>query len=205
MRWLKGFALLMLMSSTILYAKNKKKVLLPSDVLQARTVLVVVDPEAGMRVDDPNANRIARDAVEKALMNWGRFTLAADVSAADLVIVVRKGTGNMAQPTIGGVPNNSPDIFQPSDSGVRAGGSRGTPPMAGDPTRSQYPDPRPQIESGPTEDMFMVYRGRQDNPLDSPPVWRYSAEDALRTPGVPAVEEFRKLIVKAEKQQETKP
>jgi hypothetical protein len=51
----------------------------------------------------------------------------------------------------------------------------------------------------------MVYRGRRENALDSPAVWRYVARDALRHPGVPAVDEFRKTIVDAEKQQANNP
>ena len=46
----------------------------------------------------------------------------------------------------------------------------------------------------------MVYRGKQDNAIDTPSVWLYSAQDALRSPGVPAVDEFRKVIIEAEKQ-----
>ena len=50
----------------------------------------------------------------------------------------------------------------------------------------------------------MVYRGSKDDPywtpLDAPPVWRYTAKDALDSPGVPAVEVFRKLIADSEKQ-----
>jgi len=53
--------------------------------------------------------------------------------------------------------------------------------------------------------MFVVYRGKQDNALDTPSVWRYSAKDALRSPGVSAVDEFRKVIVAAEKQRDAKP
>ena len=206
MRYLKGIGYcLVLMGCLVAHGKNKKKVILPADVLQARTMLVVVDPQAGMAIDAPNANRIARDDVERALLNWGRFILANDVSTADLVFVVRRGNGKLAQPTIGGVPNNGPVILQPSNSGGRAGGSRGTPPMAGDPTSPQRPDPAPQVEVGSSEDMFVVYRGRQDNVLDSSPVWRYTANDALRSPSVPAVDEFRKLVVEAEKQQANNP
>src|SRR4051794_37854168 len=78
-------------------AKNKKKTILPMDVLQAQTVLVVIDPDAGMAVDAPMDNQRARDEVERALMNWGRFRLAMNVSAADLVISVRKGSGKIAR------------------------------------------------------------------------------------------------------------
>jgi hypothetical protein len=195
----------LLFSTVFVAAKDKKKVILPADVLRAETVLVVIDPDAGVSPDAPLANKTARDDVEKALMKWGRFRLANDLSTADLVITVRKGNGKIAQPTIGGVPsNNRPVIFEPTDSGGRIGGSHGTPPMAGDPTRSQYPDPSPQVEVGQIQqDMFVVYRSHRDSadPLDSPAVWRYQAKDALRSPSVPAVEEFKKLITEAEKQQ----
>jgi len=139
-------------------------------------------------------------------MNWGRFTLAPDVSAADLVISVRKGNGKVAQPTIGGVPiNNRPVILEPTDSGVGIGGHRGNPTQVGDPTNSQPQSPRPQVEVGQAQDMFVVYRGKRDNALDYPAVWRYSAKDALRSPGVPAADVFRKLIAEAEKQQTATP
>src|SRR3569832_2133199 len=106
--------------------KDKKKVLLPEDVLEAQTVLVVIDPDAGVSLEAPNANRTAQESVEKALMKWGRFGLATDVSSADLVISVRKGNGMLVQPTVGGIPNNNrPIIFEPTESGGRAGGSRG--------------------------------------------------------------------------------
>jgi hypothetical protein len=48
--------------------------------------------------------------------------------------------------------------------------------------------------------MFVVYRGGQADPLDKAPVWRYIAKDALHSPDVPAVDQFRKVIEEAEKQ-----
>jgi hypothetical protein len=68
------------------------------------------------------------------------------------------------------------------------------------------PQNGPQIgnEIGPSEDTFEVYRGGMQNPLDSPPVWRYVAKDCLRAPGVTAVEQFRKAIAEAEKPQPPK-
>lgn len=186
--------------------KDKKKILLPADVLEARTVLVVIDPDAGISPTAPYANRAAQEDVEKALMKWGRFELATDLSTADLVITVRKGNGNLAQPTIGGIPNNNrPIIFEPTESGGRAGGSRGTPPMSGDPTAPRRGDPTSQVEVGARDDTFMVYRGKRDNALDAPSVWRYSVKNALSHPEVPAVDAFHKLIVEAEKQQGSKP
>ncbi len=198
---------ILLLSCLFAVGKDKKKVLLPADVLQARTVLVVVDPDAGVAIQDPNGNRAAREDVEKALMKWGRYSMAMDASNADLIITVRKGYGKMAQPGIGGVPiNNRPVVLQPTDSGGRMGGRAGNPPNAGDPSDTQYPSgPHPQTEVGSSQDMFVVYRGGRDNPLDSPAVWRDAAKNALQSPGVPAVEEFQKLITEAEKQQAAKP
>jgi len=189
-------------------AKDKKKPLLPEDVLRARTVLVVVDPEAGVSVQDPFANRKAQEDVEKALLKWGRFSLAMDAGNADLLITVRKGSGKIVDPTIGGVPtNNRPVIFEPNSSGGRVGGRTGNPGNIGDPSSLGDPSGRPsqQVEMGQPQDTFVVYRSSRDNPLDYPPVWRYSAKDALQSPGVPAVEAFRKLIVETEKQQAAKP
>lgn len=199
---------LLLASCLVASGKDKKKVLLPADILQARTVLVVVDPGAGIVAEAPLANPTARDDVEKALMSWGRFCLVPNGTDADLIITVRKGNGKIAQTTIGGVPvNNRPVIMQPTDSGGRIGAQNPGPTIAGDPSNPSWPSqgPRPQEEIGPTQDMFVVYRGGRDNPLDSPPVWRYSAKDALRSHDVPAVEEFQKLITEAEKQQAAKP
>lgn len=182
--------------------KSKQKELLPADVLQARTVVVIIDPRAGVAVDDPNANRMARDAVEQAIMDWGRFTLVPDTSTADLVIMVRKGTGKIVEPTIGGLPNNNPPLMG------RHG--QGGPSMAGNPS-DPTSDPqtpsqaRPGIETGQKEDMMAVYRGKSDSALDASPVWRYSAKEALESPSAPAVDAFRKLIAEAEKQQAKKP
>jgi hypothetical protein len=57
--------------------------------------------------------------------------------------------------------------------------------------------------------MFVVYEGRtsgSSGTFDQQAlVWRYLAKDALHSPNVPAVGEFRKLVDEAEKQQKTKP
>lgn len=192
---------LLLICPTILIAKDKKKkILLPNDVLEARTVLVVVDPGAGIAIDAPNANGAALQAVENALANWGRFRLVRSEYNADLVISIRKGNGKLAQPTIGGVPvDNRPVIIEPTnDASIQGIPTPGqTPP--------RRPDPHPQAEVGPPEDMFAVYRGKRENATDYPAVWRFSGKDALRSPGVPAVDAFRKLIVEAEKQRENNP
>jgi hypothetical protein len=52
--------------------------------------------------------------------------------------------------------------------------------------------------------MFEVYRGGVQYPLDSAPVWRYMAKDALNGPQVDAVEQFRKAIAESEEQRRQK-
>lgn len=196
-----------LLLTAVTVSTGKKKNLLPATVLKARTVLVLVDPDAGITATDPAANKTARDDVEKAIMKWGRFLPVLDGQNPDLVIVVRKGQGKFVQPTIGGVPNDNdrPVVLQPTDNGIRLGGQRGRPPDA---TQSAPPDtgpPHPKLEGGPPEDMFVLYAGGVDHPLDRSPLWRYIAKDALRSPDVPAVAEFRKLLEETQKQQKSKP
>ena len=171
---------------------------------------MIVDPTAGVDARDPNANRAARANVEKALDQWGRFTLVQEGFTADLVITVRKGNGKLIQPTIGGTPiNGTPPVSGGTTStptqvttrgAVRLGpGNPNDPSSAG----TQPSTPEPQIEAGSRQDMFVVYRGSMDSiwsPLDAPAVWRYSGKDALASPSVPAVEVFRKLIAESEKE-----
>ena len=61
------------------------------------------------------------------------------------------------------------------------------------------PNPSPRMEIGSGDDIFSVYRGGGQYPLDAPPLWRYSAKNALQHPSVPAVDKFRKAIEEAEK------
>lgn len=189
---------LLLLSQT--FAKDKNKAVLPAYVLHARTVLVVINPEAGEPFDQPNANLTARENVEKALMEWGRFDIVMDGQESDLVIAVRTGNGKTMRPTMKGGPiDQRPGLGQTTDSTVRIGGQTGHAPPLTDP-RMNPPD-RPQMtnEVGPSEDTFEVFQGGVQYPLDSSPVWRYIAKNCLRAPEVSAVEEFRKALAAAEK------
>ena len=202
---------LVLLLTSLAIANQKKKIVLPPYVLKARTVLVLVNPDTGVSVTDPGANRTAQEDVEKAMMNWGRLTPVMTAQTADLVIMIRRGHGKLVEPTIGGGPgsgpgNNRPVIIEPTDSSVRIGAQKGRPPDGSSPTPGATDTrPHPKVEMGPAEDMFEVYQGGGDHPLDGPPAWRYVAKDALRSPSVPAVAEFRKAIEEAEKQQKSKP
>jgi hypothetical protein len=191
--------------ASLAIAGSKKENLLPPYVLTARTALVLIDPLAGTSVTSPLANRTAQEDVEKAVMQWGRLTPVMETQTADLVIIVRKGSGKLAQPTIGGLPTNDrPIVLESSDDSVRVGAQQGHPPPI-DETASGDTGPHPQVEVGAAEDMFVVYQGHVDRPLDQPAAWRYLAEDALHSPDVPAVAKLRKVIDEAEKQQKRKP
>lgn len=190
-------------------ANNKKKDSLPAEVLDARTVVVLVDPDAGMSTSAPLANKTAQDDVEKALANWGRLKLVLiGGTNADLVITVRKGNAKIVQPTVSGEPaNDRPVVVVPSDTGIHIGVQQGRP---ADSTQPPPADTSPGLggEVGPTEDTFLVYRGGSGSPpLERAPVWRYVAKNGLRSPDVPAVAEFRKAVEAALKQQQktTKP
>jgi len=187
-------------------AKDKKKGMLPDYVLKAHTAYVVIDPDAGLSITSPNENRTAQEDVEKALASWGRLSPVMSPQTADLVISVRKGHERNVNPTIGGIPNDRPVVMQPTDGGIRVGAQQGTPPPVSDTSVGRpQTGPYPSTEVGSADDVFAVYRGGVESPLDSAPVWRYRAKDGLKSPNVPAVAQFRKVIEEAEKQQTKRP
>jgi hypothetical protein len=198
---------LVLVLACFVTANNKKKDALPAEVLVAQTVVVLVDPDAGMSTSAPLANRTAQEDVEKALGKWGRLKPMLIGNTADLVITVRRG-GKIVQRTVSGEPTNDrPVVVQPNDSGIHLGVQQGRPPDSSQ-APPQATAPGLGSEIGPTEDTFLVYRGGTGrDPLESAPVWRYVSRNALRSPDVPAVAEFRKAIEAAVKQQQktTKP
>jgi hypothetical protein len=205
---------LMLLFTCVAIADKKKKDTLPAEILNAETVMVLVDPNAGMSTSAPLANRTAQEDVEKALANWGRLKVVLiEGTNADLIITVRKGNGKVVQPTVNGEPTNDrPVVVVPSDNGIHIGVQQGQPPGSTQPP-PQDTSPRLGSEVGPAEDTFLVYTGGAGTPpagslpLDRAPVWRYVSKNALHSPEVPAVAEFRKAIEAAIKQQQktTKP
>jgi hypothetical protein len=193
-------AAVLLLVANSAFGNEKKKPVLPPTVLNARTAVVLIDPDAGISPSAPLANKTAQEDVEKALAKWGRLNPVVSTVTADLIIVIRKGSGKLVQPTIGGTsPNNRPVILQPNDDGIRIGGQKGQPPdgTQNDPASTS---PHPQVEVGEGEDSFAVYDGTVESPLNRAPLWRYVAKNGLRSPDVPAVEEFRKALAEAEKQ-----
>jgi hypothetical protein len=186
-------------------AKSKDKTL-PPYILQAHTVAVLIDPSAGMDPEDPQANRIAQNDVETALMNWGRFQRVMGTQGADLIIVIRRGHRRLVDATITDpMQNNRPGAINATDNGIGVGTQ--TPnrqPNMGDSNGAgqqsqQRPTTQPQMEIGGTDDSFVVFDGTVAKPLNGSPGWRYMAPDGLRPHSVPAVEEFKKAVAAADK------
>lgn len=103
--------LLPLLFTALAVAGNKKKVVLPAYVLKARTVVVLIDPDAGVNPEAPLANKTAQEDVEKAPAKWGRLTPVLDTQTAGLVITIRKGSGKIVQQTVGGMPTNDRPVI----------------------------------------------------------------------------------------------
>ena len=195
--------------SIFAFAKDKKKQILSPAVLSARTVTVLIDPSAGVSFNDPGANQVAQKDVETALLNWGRYDPVMGAQAADLIIVVRKGTGHAIDETIPDPrQNNRAGAIDPMDNGVGIGAQRGAQPdLSGRPGGGSNQRPMgPQTEiSSSTGDTFLVYDGTISHPLDNSPVWRYMGQDGLQPHSVPAVAAFKKAVADAEKAAAKKP
>ncbi len=193
-----------------LWGKSKEEKTLPTYVLTAHTVAVMVDPQAGIDVEDPRANQIAQKDVETALANWGRYEMVMQPAVADLVIVIRKGHGRLVDDTIPDArQNNRAGVINPTDNGIQIGAQHGPPPtpLPGDSQAgtgvNQIPRPQQdshsQMEIGGGEDSFVVYQGKRADPTDGPLAWRKDEKDGLHSHDVPVMAEFRKAVAAADK------
>jgi hypothetical protein len=193
------------------WGKSKEEKTLPTYVATAHTVAVIVDPQAGIDVEDPRANQIAQKDVETALANWGRFEMVMQPAVADLVIVIRRGHGRLVDETIPDArQNNRAGVINPTDNGIQVGAQHGPPPVPGPgdtqdapPSATQPQMPRqssqPQLEVGGKEDSFVVYQGGRSDPTDGPAAWRKDEKDGLHSHDVPVMAEFRKAVAAADK------
>jgi len=191
-------------------AKDKAPVL-PVYILQARTVAVLIDTEAGRQLSDPNANETAQKDVEAALLKWGRFETVFSPVAADIVIVVRKATGKLADATVSDPrQNRRPGSITSTDGAIGIGVQHGPQPrqpsdisqpanVPGEP-QTGGPELHPQVEAGDRDDSFVVYQGHTSDLSNSVVGWRYVHKNALHSHDVPAVDEFRKALDAAAKQ-----
>jgi hypothetical protein len=126
---------------------------------------VIIDPDAGISMSDPDANQTARKDVETALLKWGQFQLALSPTEADLVIVLRKGSGKLADATVNDPrQNRRPGSIINTDGAVAIGVQHGTPPqqpgqVLGEP-QMLAPEAHPEAEIGARDDSFVVYQGQ---------------------------------------------
>ena len=184
-------------------ADKKDKSKLPSRVLAAQTVAVVADPDAGVSAIDPHDNQRALMAVEDALQTWGKYMLTADPQNADLVIMVRKGRA--AGPVVAGGRDPNQVGLGTGENGGRVMIGHGTPPpLSQGPAQPPMDRPTVGMSNGNPDDLFEVFPGRVQYPLDGPVMWRYSGKNALNGPDAKAVKEFRKAVEEAEKEQKDK-
>jgi hypothetical protein len=180
--------------------------LIPQYILRARTVAVLIDTDAGVSVRNPNGNQTARKDVETALLNWGRFQPVMSVQDADLVIVIRKGLKGPADVAVNDPrQNRRGGVIEPTNDGISVGVQRGPsgPQSTGrttDPVNAGPADTKPVAETGTPGDVFQVFEGKTDDPVDGVPGWQYVKKDGLHAHDVPAVAAFRKAIDEAEKQ-----
>jgi hypothetical protein len=151
-------------------------------------------------------NERARLEVQTALQNWGKYQVTADTDIADLIVVVRKGHAQAA--TSGGA---GPVVFDPTNSGANIGIHHGqNQPLSRTQSSQIGSQPGLGAEAGSPDDLLEIYRGRQplpgdgsrnatQYPLDEPPIWSYTGENALQSPKLEAVVQFRKAVEAAER------
>jgi hypothetical protein len=193
----RAFAVFLLsLLATCGFAKDKTKNILPAYVLQAKTVAIVIDPNAGISIDDPRANEVAQRDVEAAFLKWGRLNPVSDPKTADLIVMVRKGNGRLMEEGLPDIRQNGG--INPNNRGGSIGPPRGS-------QSDQSPDPglgssrqSSQPGMGDAADLFSVFKGGQ-NTLYATPVWTYAGRDGLSPQNVPAVTAFKKAVAAAEK------
>lgn len=179
------------------FAKDKTKNLLPAYVLQAKTVAVVIDPSAGISIDDPRANEVAQKDVEAALLKWGRFEPVSDPKTADLIVMVRKGNSRLTDDTIPDPRQNNG--ISPSNRGGSSGPPRGSQPdLSSDPGLGSSRQSPQTTNIRDAEDLFSVFKGGA-NTLYATPVWTYTGRDGLNPQTVSAVTAFKKAVAAADK------
>jgi hypothetical protein len=156
----------------VTFLSAKDKAAFPKQIVTAQYVFVttyfsdnLADPSI------PPADRQAVVDVENAIRDWGRYTLAHDRKAADLIFVVRKGR-----------------TAETRDSIHIHGGSKQPIPSFGQETQGDVGDP---------QDMLAVFDA--DRGTDTSPLWRDRMTDGLNSPKVELVRELRTKIEAAAK------
>ena len=175
-------------------AEKKDKAPLPELVVKAQTVAVLILPGARESAADPFGDRKAQEDVEKGLIKWGRFQLTQEAFTADLVLGVRKGTGHVVEPTVGGPPSDTrPTTVETTDNAIRVGVQKGRLPGDNEPDNSTGAG----VQGGP-EDSLELFLGGDQYKAGNAPVWICRKTDGLKPPTMSALEQFRKAVEETE-------
>jgi hypothetical protein len=169
------------------FAKNKK--LLPDEVLHAKTIMIMILPAPGTPVDEKDI-QATQDGVRNAFAKWGRFA-SADGGTPDLLIVCRKGHAEAPTPNL-----PPPERIHPTTG--RTIPDSDAPGMRGPDLERQPAMAKLLVE----DDVFEVYPGGVDRPLEKAPLWLYKGKGVLQGSKVAAVERFRKAIEESERQRQ---
>jgi hypothetical protein len=193
-------------------AKNKKKQPLPNYVLKAQTVAVVIPPEAGEPLTSPAANRTAQvNVMNECIVEM--MQIQGGVGFTDRGLDRSRTEGTCEWPNDPQFPRGLPTGYprwrcSPFRwrSCPPAGVSRRSPDLTNPGVgRPSTRTPNIANEAGMSEDSFEVYMGGVDYPLDAPPVWRYVAKDALNSPQMTAVQQFRNAVNESDQLSQQKP
>jgi hypothetical protein len=153
----------------------------PSAML-ASAQYVIVEPYSGSDIPgatvDPHVSAEDREAVgsvQNAILQWGKYKLAARRSEADLLMFIRKG--RLASATGGvhvHVGTGNPAPGAPNKTGADAA------PLGG-------------AEVGPDQDIFWVYSLDPDGKLTGP-IWQKTLKDGLDAPQLVLFEKFKEAV-----------
>lgn len=184
MKLVSSVALLLVLSSPITFAKDKKKNALPAVFNSATYVYVQAEDGDIFKPDLFPEDRQAISDVENGLRDWNRYVLTINRNEADLVFVVRKGREVAAKVagTIGTGPqpyprNNpaGPGTSNPSQAGTSYGYGVGT-------------------EIGMPDDTLRVFMLMPDGKLSGSPIWWREMKDGLDSPDIPLLSQLREAV-----------
>ena len=174
-----------------LVAKDKqKKSPLPLTVLDAKTISIVIDPDA---------RSLSRRSRRKPYRSEGCRSRHPEMGTLPTHALhhERRPHHRHSQRT-GSITDAS--LSNPRNDGIPVSAQAGNQPgLANRPPGTNSDTPTPQGDSLNNEDSFLVYDGKTQTPLSSPAIWRYNGMDGLRSHSVPAVDAFRKAVAETEK------
>jgi hypothetical protein len=183
MKLVTSVSLLLVLSTSFSFAKDKKKNVLPA-VFNSATY-VYVQAEDG-DILNPNLfpeDRQAISDVENGLRDWNRYVLTINRNEADLVFIVRKGrevaanvrgmVGAGTQP----YPRNNPagPNSNPGQQGTTYGYGVGA-------------------EAGMPDDTLRVFTLMPNGKLSESPIWWREMKDGLDAPDIPLLRQLREAV-----------